>query len=311
MLGVDDGPLQACGHEGDECLACSPEGHERHLRAELVLTYRVGDRLDDLLDRTVEQLRGGALGCRLQPRGERRERGQRRLAAGERIGAFVDQSEGVRSAGGGERVERPAGAHAGVRLWIAVAWSDELELCARELFRLGEAGVRQAGDVGAARARRRERTALQESHAASGGPDDPAVDRADARGTAHHPERAHHRAAALDDRDVRARAAALDDDRVGQTELVQRSGHPRRRPGADREARAGLRNASTLMAPPSPRSTSSGTSRPDSFSASSTTAAVRSTTGRMLAFTAALTVRISSPYAPLRSWPTHTGSPCA
>ena len=56
-----------------------------------------------------------------------------------------------------------------------------------------------------------------------------------------------------------------------------------------------LRKAAALMAPPSPRRTSSGTSRPDSFSASSTTDAVRSTTGRMLAFTAALTVRISSP----------------
>jgi hypothetical protein len=55
------------------------------------------------------------------------------------------------------------------------------------------------------------------------------------------------------------------------------------------------RNASTLIAPPSPRSTSSGTSSPDSRSASSTTDAVRSTMGRMLALTAALTVRISSP----------------
>ena len=56
-----------------------------------------------------------------------------------------------------------------------------------------------------------------------------------------------------------------------------------------------LRNAAALMAPPSPRRTSNGTSRPDSFERLLDDGAVRSTTGRMLAFTAALTVRISSP----------------
>ena len=55
------------------------------------------------------------------------------------------------------------------------------------------------------------------------------------------------------------------------------------------------RKESTLIAPPSPRSTSSGTSRPASASASSTTGAVRSTTGRIAALIAALTVRVSSP----------------
>ena len=55
------------------------------------------------------------------------------------------------------------------------------------------------------------------------------------------------------------------------------------------------RKASTLIAPPSPRRTSSGTSSPASSSACSTRDAVRWTTGRMLALTAALTVRISRP----------------
>ncbi len=66
--------------------------------------------------------------------------------------------------------------------------------------------------------------------------------------------------------------------------------------GPDPIVNAGRRrNDSTLIAPPSPRSTSSGTSSPASPSASSTTVAVCSTTGRMLALIAALTVRISSP----------------
>jgi hypothetical protein len=69
------------------------------------------------------------------------------------------------------------------------------------------------------------------------------------------------------------------------------------------------RNSETLIAPPSPRSTRSGTRRSARASASSTCAAVRSTTGRMLALIAALTVRVSSPYVPLSSWPAQTGSP--
>ena len=41
----------------------------------------------------------------------------------------------------------------------------------------------------------------------------------------------------------------------------------------------------------------------------STTRAVRSTTGRIDAFTAAETVRVSRPYVPVSSWPAQTGSP--
>ena len=56
-----------------------------------------------------------------------------------------------------------------------------------------------------------------------------------------------------------------------------------------------VRKASRFIAPPSPRSTSSGASRPASASACSTIAAVRCTSGRMLALMAAVTVRVSSP----------------
>ena len=71
------------------------------------------------------------------------------------------------------------------------------------------------------------------------------------------------------------------------------------------------RNSRMLIAPPSPRRTRSGASRPASASADATSAVVRSTTGRMLAFTAALTVRVSSPYAPESSCPAQTASPHA
>ena len=54
-------------------------------------------------------------------------------------------------------------------------------------------------------------------------------------------------------------------------------------------------NALRLIAPPSPRSTSSGTSRPASASTRSTTVAVRSITCRIEALMAAETVRVSSP----------------
>ena len=55
------------------------------------------------------------------------------------------------------------------------------------------------------------------------------------------------------------------------------------------------RNSSALIAPPSPRRTSSGASSPARSSAAATRLAVRSTTGRMLALIAALTVRVSRP----------------
>ena len=60
------------------------------------------------------------------------------------------------------------------------------------------------------------------------------------------------------------------------------------RDGADR-------NESSDMEPPSPRRTSSGTSMSASRSTRSTTLAVRSTTGRIEALTAAETVRTSRP----------------
>ena len=71
------------------------------------------------------------------------------------------------------------------------------------------------------------------------------------------------------------------------------------------------RKASTLIAPPSPRRTSNGTSSRAWASAHSTKAAARSTTGRMHALIAALTVRVSRPYAPVSSCPAHAGSPYA
>ena len=61
---------------------------------------------------------------------------------------------------------------------------------------------------------------------------------------------------------------------------MERRGHAGGRTRSDREARA-PRGSSRLIEPPSPRSTSSGTSSPASSSACSTSAAVRSTTGRI------------------------------
>ena len=55
------------------------------------------------------------------------------------------------------------------------------------------------------------------------------------------------------------------------------------------------RKDSRPIAPPSPRRTSSGTSIPASRSTRWTTVAVRWTTGRIDAFTAALIVRVSRP----------------
>ena len=58
---------------------------------------------------------------------------------------------------------------------------------------------------------------------------------------------------------------------------------------------------SMLAAPPSPRITSSGTSGARAVAAVSTAAAARSAVGRMLALSAAVTVRSSSPYTPVIS----------
>ena len=89
--------------------------------------------------------------------------------------------------------------------------------------------------MSAARAGLGDRAALQERHAAAGGSDDPAVDGADARGPAHHPQRADDRTPAFHDGDVRAGAAALDDDGVRKAELVQGGRDSRGGPRADRE----------------------------------------------------------------------------
>ena len=229
MLGADQRTLQALRHERNERLTSAAQRNERHVPPEVVVARGIGDRFDDLLDRSIEQPLGGARRRRLQPLGERGECRQSRLLARERVRSRGDEAESIGRAGGGQRVELATCPDAGVQLRIALTWGDELELCADELRRIGEAGVGKAGDVRASRPRLVDRAPLEERHAAPGCAHDPAVDCADARRPAHDPQRADDRPAALDDRDVRARAAALDDDRVRQAELVQGSRDARRR----------------------------------------------------------------------------------
>ena len=213
-----------------------------------------------------------------------------------RIGVLVDDAERVRRAGRGERVSGRPRARRRSASGSPVARRDVLQLRARER---PPAAAKQAygrpamwalrGPVSAIRA------ALQQRHAAAGGADDPAVDRADARRPAHHAQRAQHRPAALDDRDVRARAAALDDDRVARGRA---GGAPRRRrpPGrADRERGTAAERVDAHRAAVAAQDEQRHVEARPPSSARSTTAAVRSTTGRMLALTAALTVRISRP----------------
>ena len=117
----------------------------------LVRARGVGDRVGDLVDGAVEQRARGLLGRR-----RRRRRAARTRAAPppaspsrRRVG---DEPERVRGAGRGEREARPSGVRTTRTPRVAGARGDELELGAASSLRRGEAGVRQAGDVGAARA---------------------------------------------------------------------------------------------------------------------------------------------------------------
>ena len=131
-------------------------------------------------------------------------------------------------------------------------------------------------------------------HRAAGRADDPAVDRPDARRPSHHLQRPKDGAPPADDRDVRARAAALDDDAVGDPELVERGGHARRRPGPDRQRRAVQErldaHRTAVAAQDEERDV-----EPRFVERPADERRRRSTTGRMLALIAALTVRVSRP----------------
>ena len=82
--------------------------------------------------------------------------------------------------------------------------------------------------------------------------------------------------------------------------------------GPDRTVSMGFeRNVSMLVTPPSPRIIRSGDLTPAPDIASSTKSATCSVFGMMLAFTAAVSVLISSPYVPDISWDEVQGSPAA
>jgi hypothetical protein len=223
--------------------------HDRDLGAEVVGARGVGDRLGDLVHRAVEQGASGLLGraphappergealkrrgaCALRGRGgpvRRRARGGD--GAVSRLGD-VDDAERVRRARGGERVAPPVGRRED-RVLRRVPWPgrDELDLGAGELLRIGETGVRQAGDMRAARAGLLDLAPPETAEGPAGRPDHPRVDGADRRRAAHDAQRAQDRAPALDDAHVGARAAALQDDPVREGELVQCRGDARGRP---------------------------------------------------------------------------------
>ena len=96
VLGVDDGRFKRAATRGTSASPAPPRATSGTSGPKLVLTCRVGDRLDDLVDRTVEQLRARrASGVRLQPLG-RAARTRPAPPRGRRTSsAFVDQSEGV------------------------------------------------------------------------------------------------------------------------------------------------------------------------------------------------------------------------
>ena len=272
--------------------------------------------------------RAASSGVRFIRRGQRREGGERRGAGalgglrravgrrargGDRaVGGRgdVDEAERVRGARRGERVAAAVGRRDdGVLLGVAVARRDELELGAVEVAR-GRRSRRRA-------ARRRARCAGRppRSCGARARPSEPpaapttheSTERIDVGRPMTRSVR----------RTVRPPLTTL------TFELVPP--HSRTMPSvreswcsAAATPAAGpepivndgaARKASRLIAPPSPRRTSSGTSMPASRRTPSTTRAVRSTTGRIDAFTAAETVRVSRPYVPVSSWPAQTGRP--
>ncbi len=256
MLGAHVRAAEAAGDLGRERGARPAERDDRHVRAEVVRARGVGDGVGDLVDRAVEQDARGLLGRALHPGGQRREGGQRRGAGalgrlrravgrrargGDRaVGGRgdVDEAERVRRARRGERVAAAVRRRDdGVLLGVAVARRDELERGALEVAGGGEAGVRQPGDVRAARAGLLDLAAADAAERAARRAHDPRVDRPDRRRAAHDAQRPQDRPAALDDAHVRARPAALEDDAVGERELVQRRRDAGGRAGADRERR--------------------------------------------------------------------------
>jgi len=199
--------------------ARAAERDDGHVAAEVVGARGLVHGARDLVDRRVEQRTGGALGRGAQlgrERGEGAQRDRRRRRC--RRAAGRHEAERVRRARRGER-EQPAvvGADRRVGLGVAVARGDELERRAVDRLGVGEARVGQPRDVCAARAALGAPAALEPPHRATRRAHHPAVDGADRRRLTHDLQRAQHRAAALDDRDVRRRAAALEDDALSQT----------------------------------------------------------------------------------------------
>ena len=90
MLGADQRALQALSDERDERLAGAAQRDERHIRLEVMVARRIRNRLDDLLDGSVEQLPRRTGRRRLQPlrkRGEARVYDSCQRSDGEGCGA--------------------------------------------------------------------------------------------------------------------------------------------------------------------------------------------------------------------------------
>jgi hypothetical protein len=289
MLGPDQRPLQALGHERDERLAAPPSATSG-TSAEVVVARGIRDGLDDLLDRTVEQLLAAPSGVVFS----RSASGRKRAApppARERVRGRRRRAERVGGTGRGQRVELPP-ADAGVELRIAVARATSSSCAPRAPT--GRRSRRRAEPaMWALRGPSGDRAALEERHAAAGAPTTQLSTRG-RRSAAHDAERADDRPAALDDdtfelvpphsttiasaRPSWCSAAATP---AAGPEPIVKHGRRRKRRRSSRRRRRGARAAARRAPrPASACSTSDGGPLDD---------------GRMLALTAALTVRISRP----------------
>ena len=135
-------------------------------------------------------------------------------------------TEQVRRAGVGDGVAGAAArADRDVVVGVAFLGTKQLQLRLLDILGIGKRGIRQAGDVRAARTDVADLAPAHAHHAAACDADHAHVERVDVSVVAANPGVLHRRPAVADDTDVGAGAADFEVDAVGDFEIHERAGH--------------------------------------------------------------------------------------
>ncbi|CAM5665174.1 hypothetical protein STENM36S_03472 [Streptomyces tendae] len=216
---------------GDRGGAAAPADQDRGVGVEAVLAHQVVHDGLHLVGAGVQQPGGGGGHVGAEGGGERGQRGAGGVGVGVGEVPFGDPAQRVGGAGHGEGEPAARRVQDGVVGGVAGQRTDRGQLGVPQVGRVGITGVRQPGDVRAARSGAGDPATRDAHHGAAADADGTDVQGVEVGGPAEQDGVPYRDLAAPDDADVGRGAAGLQEHALADPFLHQRPGDPGGRPG--------------------------------------------------------------------------------